>query len=153
MTPKTLLAESARRGIKLYVDGPAIRYRGPKSAIADLKPELAAKKSELLTLLRAQREETEISRPACADSWKPPTGAGHPAYSILTTCRRYGVLLRIDPETGDLVVGKTGASADEQTQPWPSLLRAIEAHLDAVAVLVKSGWIVTAEWRGRVTTQ
>jgi hypothetical protein len=49
--PEGLLAEAARRGIELYTDGYTIRYRGPKTALADLKPKLAAHKGELLVLL------------------------------------------------------------------------------------------------------
>ena len=56
MTPQGLLAEAARRGIELYPDGHTIRYRGPKTALADLKPKLAAHKGELLTLLRAAQD-------------------------------------------------------------------------------------------------
>ena len=51
MIPEGLLAEAARRGIELYTDGYTIRYRGPKTALADLKPKLAAHKGELLVLL------------------------------------------------------------------------------------------------------
>ncbi|MGC1969235.1 MAG: hypothetical protein WA673_22435, partial [Candidatus Acidiferrales bacterium] len=56
----------------------------------------------------------------------------------------------IDRKTGDLVVGRAGAQADEPTQPWPPLLVAIEAHLEAVAALVKAGWTVS---HPLVTTQ
>ncbi len=59
MTPQALLAEAARRGIELYPDGHTIRYRGPKTALADLKPMLAAHKGELLTLLCAQQDRAE----------------------------------------------------------------------------------------------
>jgi len=43
------------------------------------------------------------------------------------------------------VVGKAGAKADEPTQ-WPSLLVAIEAHLEAVAALVEGGWTLRADF-------
>ena len=59
MTPQALLTEAARRGIELYLDGQTIRYRGPKTALADLKPMLAAHKGELLTLLCAEQERAE----------------------------------------------------------------------------------------------
>ena len=68
-----------------------------------------------------------------------------PAYSLVAVCRRYGVALRIDHD-GTLVVGKAGAKAEEPTQPWSTLIRAIEAHLDAVAELVASGWSLRAEF-------
>jgi hypothetical protein len=91
-----------------------------------------------------EREEAEIDRLARGDGWQP-----NPAESIVATCQRYGVALRIDATTGDLVVGKAGGKADEPTQPWPSLLIAIEAHLQAVAALVEGGWNLRAEFPER----
>jgi hypothetical protein len=35
---------------------------------------------------------------------------------MIETCKRYSVVLRTDPATGDLVVGKAGVKADEPTQ-------------------------------------
>jgi len=69
---------------------------------------------------------------------------GHPAYSIVATCQQHGVALRIDEE-GYLVVGKAGAKSAELSQPWPSLIHAIEAQLDAVARLVEIGWTLRAD--------
>jgi hypothetical protein len=68
-----------------------------------------------------------------------------PAYSIIRTCRRYGVLLQIDPMTGELTVGREGAKADDPTQPWPTLIMALEAHLDDVAALLLAGWTLKAD--------
>lgn len=149
MTPQALLAEATRRGIELYREGCAIRYRGPKTALVDLKPKLAACKGELLTLLPVGREAAEIDRLA-RDGCRPLPESGHPAYSILETCRRYGVALRID-NAGNLVVGKVGAKADEPTQPQPSLITALEAHYDAVRDLVSSGWTLKAEFSKSAT--
>jgi hypothetical protein len=59
MTPQALLYEAAQLGIELYPDGDTIRYRGPKPALADLKPKLAAHKAELLTLLQAEQDRVE----------------------------------------------------------------------------------------------
>ncbi len=47
-------------------------------------------------------------------------------------------------DDGNLVVGKAGAKADEPTQPWVDLARELEAHVEAVARLVESGWTLTA---------
>jgi hypothetical protein len=88
-----------------------------------------------------EREEAEIERLASIDGWRLP-----PAHTLVATCQRYGVALRIDATTGDLVVGKAGAKAHEPTQPWPSLLIAIEAHLEAVASLVEGGWTLRADF-------
>jgi hypothetical protein len=79
-----------------------------------------------------------------ADSLTDPAS---PAHSVIATCRRYGIALRLDPD-GALVVGKAGAIAEEVTQPWPSLIRAIEAHLDAVGCLVAAGWHLRADFAG-----
>ena len=76
---------------------------------------------------------------------KPLPPPHSPAYSIIQTCQRYGVLLRIDEETAELVVGKDGASADESTQPWPGLTMALEAHVEDVAALVRAGWTLRAD--------
>ena len=89
----------------------------------------------------ADREKAEIDRLASIDGWRRL-----PAHSIIATCQRYGVALRIDETTGDLVVGKVGAKADQSSQPWPSLLTAIEAHLEAVAALVEEGWSLRADF-------
>lgn len=75
-----------------------------------------------------------------------PGGGWTPAHSILATCQHYGIALRIDPQTGDLVVGRAGAKADEPSQPWSSLLLALEAHLEAVAALVVAAWTLQASF-------
>ncbi|MGO9450967.1 MAG: hypothetical protein ACLQDV_07960 [Candidatus Binataceae bacterium] len=62
MTPQSLLAEAAQRGIELFADGQTIRYRGPKTAVADLRPKLAAHKGELLALLRAKHYRTTTDK-------------------------------------------------------------------------------------------
>ncbi|MGO9681346.1 MAG: hypothetical protein ACLPTZ_01820 [Beijerinckiaceae bacterium] len=107
----------------------------------------------LKALARAILEREAITHNAARDAvatpaagWKPLPRPGHPAYSILETCQRAGVALRIDPENGDLVVGKAGAKSDEPTQPWVSLVHELEAHVEAVAGLVESGWTLTAEF-------
>jgi hypothetical protein len=97
-------------------------------------------------------EKAEIGRLANTDSWPPLTAAGHPAYAIVGTCRQYGVALRIDEATGDLVVGRARAGIEESTQPWASLLMAIEAHLDDVALLVEAGWSLSARFPKQTAT-
>lgn len=140
-----------------------------------LRERIIAHKKEVIARLRAEQEQAETARIARLDAERreadrlakrgydfdenapshaeylartndPLADLGHPAYSIITTCRRYGVALRIDPETGDLVVGRTGAKADEPSQPWPSLIQAVEGHLEAVARLVEAGWSLRADF-------
>jgi len=55
------------------------------------------------------------------------------------------VAIRLDSATGDLVIGKAGATADEPAQPWPSLIMALEAHLEPVATLIRAGWTLNAD--------
>jgi RNA polymerase subunit RPABC4/transcription elongation factor Spt4 len=87
----------------------------------------------------ADQRERELDR--LGDAWIAPS----PAHSIVATCQRYGVALRIASD-GTLMVGKAGARADEASQPWRSLLIAIEAHVDAVAELVAAGWKLRADF-------
>jgi hypothetical protein len=92
----------------------------------------------------AEHEEREIDRLARADGWIAPS----PAQALVETCRRHRVTLRIDAD-GALVVSMSGTKAGEPIRPWPSLLIAIGAHLEAVAALVASGWSLQAEFPER----
>jgi hypothetical protein len=162
MTAIEVLGELRSRGIRVEPRPTGNLYLAPKNRLTrELVERVRAHKAEMLVLLRAgqehatdkalallatlraQAKEAEIDRLPRADSWKALPPAGAPAYSILETCQRYGVALRID-KAGDLVVGKCGAKADEPSQPWPELLAEIEAHLEAVARLVEAGWTLKA---------
>jgi hypothetical protein len=176
MDAQALISNLAARGIALIPDGSSLIARPRERLTDADREAIRQRKAGLLTLLREQaeidriarldaerreadrqanrgydfdpsapshieREEAEIDRLARADGWQP-----NPAESIVATCQRYGVALRIDPSTGDLVVGKAGAKAEEATQPWPSLLVAIKAHFEAVASLVEAGWMLKTEF-------
>lgn len=150
MDAYTLLSDFRSRGIALIPKGEKLTVE-PASRLTDSdRAAIRAAKSDLLELLAAadlrEREQDEIERVARADGWRPLPEPRHPAYGILETCQRYGVTLRIDPATGELVVGKAGAKADEPTQPWGGLVRELEAHVEAVARLVKSGWKLAAKF-------
>jgi hypothetical protein len=148
MTPATeIVAEIHSRGLRVEMR-PKGGVRLVPARLMDpvLLRRILAHKAEVLARLRAERQEAEINRLARADGWKPLPPAGHPAYSVLDKCRHHGVALRIDPETGDLVVGRAGATADEPTQPWPTVLMELEAHLEDVAALVASGWTLTTDF-------
>ncbi len=90
-------------------------------------------------------DPTAPSHTEYVDRADPLSDPGHPAYSIITTCRSYGIALRVDSD-GTLVIGEAGARAKEPAQPWPSLIRAIEAHTEAVACLVAAGWHLRADF-------
>jgi hypothetical protein len=52
-----------------------------------------------------------------------------PARTLIRLCREFGVALKLEPDGMVLVV-----------RPWRSLLTALEAHVDDVAVLIASEW-------------
>lgn len=160
-----ILAELQSRGIH-FERRPhgGVRLVPARLIDSDLLNRIHAHKAALLAALRAQQEQAESDRIARLDAERceadrqarrgydfDPTAPshaeylpdGHPAFSILETCQRYGVALRIDSD-GTLVVGKAGAKAEDSTQPWPSLMMALEAHLDDVKALVDAGWTLKA---------
>ncbi len=157
-----LLTDLERRGIRLAasIDGTRLKV-APASALTDAdRQAIRAHKPELLALLASHHEcaktvarEAEAAGTDLSDYCRqraPELLNGavldpgpSPGKSIIETCLRYGVALRIDAD-GDLVVGKAGAKGDEPTQPWRSLLIAIEAHLETVARLVAAGWTLKA---------
>ena len=71
MIPQELLDEAARRGIYLFLDGQTVRYRGPKAALAELMPKLAAHKGELLAQLRAAKAAVPaaLTQPVPRPAW------------------------------------------------------------------------------------
>jgi hypothetical protein len=142
---RELLTSLHGRGFTLRVENGRLGVQ-PAARLTDEDREIIrAHKAGLVDHLREVCDEAEIDRLSRADGWKPLHTASSPAYSIVETCRRYGVALRIDSQTGDLVVGKAGAKSDERSQPWPNLICAIQANIDAVALLVETGAFVTTE--------
>jgi hypothetical protein len=141
-----LLAQVRHAGAELLVVNGKLKATPPGRLPPDLRAVILERAADIKSYLRAEQAAAEIGRVARADGWRPLTPADCPAYSILTICQRAGVALRIDPENGDLVVGKAGAKAEEPSQPWRSLLTEIEAHVEAVAILVEAGWTLRAEF-------
>jgi len=135
MTAESLIADFRIRGIKLIPNPPKLVVKRA-DRLTDTDRELnRAHKDELLAALKAEQAAQQV------ESTQPP--AAGPTYSILAACCEHGVALRID-ETGDLVVGKASAKADESSQPWPTLIAALEAHVEEVARLVEAGWHLKA---------
>jgi hypothetical protein len=66
-----------------------------------------------------------------------------PAESLIATCQRHGIALRLD-ECGRLVVGNADGSGREPAV-WSTLLVAIEAHLPAITALVAAGFDLRAD--------
>jgi hypothetical protein len=146
---ESLVRDLEARGASLALEGDGLAIEAPRGVLGpEVIEPLRRHKPELLTFLVARHCECtgedvagyldrNPSRRALLE--RPALQGWTPAHSVVATCQRYGVALRIDRD-GILVVGKAGAKADEATQPWSSLLAAIEAHADAVARLVEAGW-------------
>lgn len=150
MSPVELLAALAAQNIKVSVAGDKLKLRAPRGIAPELVAQVRHHKQNIIAVLAPPSPAMATSEQEAAapeiDSTDDDMGLlpeGHPARNIIAVCQRYGVALRIDSD-GDLVVGKAGAAADEPTQPWPTLLIAINAHLEAVAVLVAAGWRLRA---------
>jgi hypothetical protein len=141
-----ILAELRARGIRFELrPRGGVRFVPARLIDPPLLDRIRAHKTELLARLHAEQRGAGIDRLARAHGWTPLPLAGAPACSIISTCQGYGVALRID-QNGDLVVGKDGAETGEPTQPWRSLIIAIEAHLDDVSALVEAGWTLTSQF-------
>jgi TubC N-terminal docking domain len=153
-----VLSEIQRRGVTLLVrDGKLIAR--PISAVPpDLAERARQHRAEIIRLLHCPPDpETVRSAGLEADRNardrlpkrgydNDPSAPGHseyldwialrdrlePARSLIRTCREYGVGLRLEPD-GTLVVESNGRA-------WRSLVRAIEAHVDAVAQLIEARW-------------
>lgn len=158
------------RGISLRADGAKLGAEPRERLTSEDREAIRQHKLDLLRLLadpygraKALGRRCESTRADLADlldrepdlraALQTATPEGRtPSHSIVAVCQRYGVLLRIDPATGDLVIGKAGAKADELTQPWQSLLAAIEAHLEDVSRLVEAGWSLKAPFPRQAAT-
>jgi hypothetical protein len=126
VTPEELLAEAVQRGIELYLDGQTIRYRGPKTALADLKPQLASYKHGLLPLLRTERDRAATDEALTLlqrlKTFTLPAGRMPAAREI---AERW---------SARLVRWENGEPVDEADDPASSLavLRGIERELTAL---------------------
>jgi len=145
MNAEAILTEAERLGIRLTaVDGRIVAKPKGRTPF-EFAEQVRAHKAALLNVLAIPAEEPIFI--TTTSELVPPEGEPSritPAQSILETCRSYGVAIRVEPD-GTLVLGRLGARADEPTQPWPSLIAAIEGNLEMVAKLVESGWTLHAE--------
>jgi TubC N-terminal docking domain len=137
MSPVELLAALAAQNVRVMVAGDKLKLRAPGRIAPELVAQVRNHKQNIIAVLAPPSPAPLTGTPE--QEALDLLAVGHPAYSIITTCQRFGVALTIDSD-GTLIIGRAGAKAEEPTQPWPSLLIAIEAHLEAVAVLVNSGW-------------
>jgi hypothetical protein len=170
MTAAFVLRELRQRGLNIRAVGSNLRLTPSNLATPDIIERVRYHKAELLAVLGPENavqtgkaipflsssdacnERDRLAGHGChytsgeAEKAASPylPAKGHPAYSIIATCQQHGVALRIDEE-GCLVVGKAGAESADASQPWPALIHAIEAQLDAVARLVEMGWTLRAD--------
>jgi hypothetical protein len=112
MNADDILAEAAQLGIGFFVVDGRIVAKPKGKTPTEFAEKVRANKSELLRLLgvraeAAEHESTSVREPSCSDQVARESNIT-PAQSILETCSRYGVALRLDAD-GDLVVGKAGA--------------------------------------------
>lgn len=169
MTPAALLDNLRTRGIRIEALSNGNLFVAPKERLSpELLDEVRQHKGGLLRLLSDSHEYAKAIAHHCEASGtdladyvagdarlreKMARGGRPaewtPAHSILETCQRLGVALRIE-FPGTLVVGKADAKGDEPSQPWPSLLVAIEAHLETVARLVHAGWTLRTDFPHQV---
>ena len=134
MIANQILSELWTLGVRLTVEDGKLIAEPLSRVPPDLRARAGEHKAEIIAALRD---------PETADAEDLSTPE-----NILEVCRRYGVALRIDAD-GDLVVGKAGAKAHEDSQPWPRLIAALEAHLVAAARLVEAGWQLKAPMEER----
>ncbi|MGN8064311.1 hypothetical protein ACTJK4_21855 [Ralstonia sp. 22111] len=63
-----ILSRARAANISLWVEGERLRFKGPKDAVEELKPELAANKPEIVAhLRRATSDAVDLSRYPVAD--------------------------------------------------------------------------------------
>jgi hypothetical protein len=142
MNARSILIEFGRRGIALRAESGRLIARPLSAVPVELRKAAAEKKAELVALLA----DPDAARIAQLDAERHvqdrltktfllnpgPIDALSAAKSLIRTCREYGVGLRLEPD-GTLVVESNGRA-------WRSMVRAIEAHVDAVAQLIEARW-------------
>lgn len=75
MNAIAIVNKAKAMGIRLSSNGDKVKLRGPADAIAVIKPEVAAHKSEILAYLRASEVEGEETPTDCVGALREP-GAG-----------------------------------------------------------------------------
>jgi hypothetical protein len=143
MTGLAILVELHRLGVEtIRVESGQIIV-GPLSVVpAELRRAAAENKAELLRLLAepdaahiAQLDAEYHGRDRLAKTFllnPGPIDALAAAKSLIRTCRECGVGLRLEAD-GTLVIESNGRA-------WRSLVRSIEAQVDAVAQLIEARW-------------
>jgi hypothetical protein len=160
MIVEGILENLANRGIRLTPDGDGLIVE-PASKLTDVDRRLIRQhKAALLARLTDPEawvyERATATALHCeqhgidlADYRKHPDDAADsdppykvtPAESIVATCLRHVIALSLDDD--GLRVSKADGSGQEPAL-WPSLLLAINAHLEAVIALV-AGWHLRAD--------
>jgi TubC N-terminal docking domain len=150
MSVEAIIRDVNRLGIVLSIRDDKIFAR-PLSAVSpELAEAIRLNKTALLAYLHARKPEAtgrdlvdELREHAPALLNELEDRRTTPAESIVETCRRHGIALRLD-ECGRLVVGNADGSGREPAV-WSTLLVAIEAHLPAITALVAAGFDLRAD--------
>jgi hypothetical protein len=114
-----ILKRASALGIRLSAERGVIAARPKGATPSDLADAIKANRDALLAHLRARAQGPDERQNDCS-----------PAKSLIDTCRKYGVGLRLD-EGGDAIVLE-----NYDAERWPSLLMAITAHAQEIAALL-----------------
>jgi hypothetical protein len=151
MNASHVLGELRAAGVRIEARQDGHLYFTPKERLTDSMVDRVREcKPELLALLVAHHCENVGAdlRAYLADRQpnllSEPTLHSCLAESIVRTCKRYGVALRMEPD-GTLVVNCDKA-VGLTPGDWDALKYSLEAHTEAVAALVKSGWTLHANF-------
>ena len=119
-----LLESLEARGLHLRLRPDGTIAAGPKQLLgAEVSDLIRSRRADLIYALMLRREDTE-----------PADNAITPAESLIATCRRLKIALRLDPDDR-LVLGRDDLCGREPAIPL-SLAMAVEVHAAAITELL-----------------
>jgi hypothetical protein len=125
-----VLLEAARAGVTLRLHRGRVLARPLSAVNGSLAALIRVNKRELVAWLH----EREVERLAAAAAAEPENTEVTPAASLIETCQRLGIGLRVDAG-GRLVLGRSDLCGHEPGIP-ASLVMAVEAHAAGIAQLL-----------------
>jgi prophage tail gpP-like protein len=109
MSPAEILAALAAQNVQVTVAGDKLKLRAPDRIAPELVAQVRHHKQKIIAVLAPPAPAPLTDTPEREAIESPTLAVGHPAYSIITTCQRFGVALTIDSD-GNLIIGRAGAS-------------------------------------------
>lgn len=154
MTIADILVETERLGVSLRATPDGVLLAKPIQAVPpNLRAVMQERKAELVRYLHAKaiakeaeaqgRDLTDNLCDHAPDLLHETVGSITPAESLLGTCARHDVALKLDDD-GTLVVNCEKAQGLTPGD-WQALKTSLEAHVKAVAQLVAAGWQLRAD--------